>query len=265
MILTILAVSLMSNFGVGNNAYANPFFENGQFTSNGIEWCQENFQLYELLEEKFFEHHKHSLESRVCAALYGDTLWNEEGPDRVQKLIEKSRHYALLEISESIDESKTGIIDTTPVASRDKIILQGMTEDGQVTVQLVTTKPLKNTLMQIDLSFMDSNKSLIPNVHYSIEATQKDSQVVITNDGYSEKGFVTISTISLSSDEPVEINLTINELGLAGDAEYWESSKGQVIMFNVVPEFGAIAMMILSVAIISIVAVTAKSRVIPRF
>jgi len=38
-----------------------------------------------------------------------------------------------------------------------------------------------------------------------------------------------------------------------------------IIPYEVVPEFGTIAMMILAVAIISIVAVTAKSRVIPRF
>ncbi|PIW34421.1 MAG: PEFG-CTERM domain-containing protein, partial [Nitrosopumilales archaeon CG15_BIG_FIL_POST_REV_8_21_14_020_33_23] len=37
------------------------------------------------------------------------------------------------------------------------------------------------------------------------------------------------------------------------------------VFSNVVPEFGTIAMMILAVAIISIVAVTAKLRVIPRF
>jgi predicted secreted protein with PEFG-CTERM motif len=39
----------------------------------------------------------------------------------------------------------------------------------------------------------------------------------------------------------------------------------KVVFSNVVPEFGTIAMMILAVAIISIVAVTAKSRVVPRF
>ena len=39
----------------------------------------------------------------------------------------------------------------------------------------------------------------------------------------------------------------------------------EVVFSNVVPEFGTIAMMILVVSIISIVAVTAKTRVIPRF
>ncbi|MCA9811532.1 MAG: PEFG-CTERM sorting domain-containing protein, partial [Nitrosarchaeum sp.] len=38
----------------------------------------------------------------------------------------------------------------------------------------------------------------------------------------------------------------------------------KVVFSKVVPEFGTVAMMILSVAIISIIAVTAKSRVIPR-
>ncbi|HJJ22057.1 MAG TPA: PEFG-CTERM sorting domain-containing protein, partial [Nitrosopumilus sp.] len=40
---------------------------------------------------------------------------------------------------------------------------------------------------------------------------------------------------------------------------------GSVATAQVVPEFGTIAMMVLAVAIISIVAVTAKSRVVPRF
>ena len=39
----------------------------------------------------------------------------------------------------------------------------------------------------------------------------------------------------------------------------------QVVFSNVVPEFGTVAMMILVVSVISIVAVTAKSKVIPRF
>jgi len=39
----------------------------------------------------------------------------------------------------------------------------------------------------------------------------------------------------------------------------------EIVGTKVIPEFGTIAMMVLAVAIISIVAVTAKSRVIPRF
>ncbi len=39
----------------------------------------------------------------------------------------------------------------------------------------------------------------------------------------------------------------------------------EIVGTTVIPEFGTIAMMVLAVAIISIVAVTAKSRVVPKF
>jgi len=69
---------------------ATVFYANGAFTKNGIEWCEENKPLYDLLGDKFFEHHKHSIESRVCANLIEDPLWSYSGPDRVEKLIEQS-------------------------------------------------------------------------------------------------------------------------------------------------------------------------------
>ena len=50
----LIAVLFVGSFGTHNNIYATPFFENGQFTSNGIEWCQENLPLYEILGEEFF-------------------------------------------------------------------------------------------------------------------------------------------------------------------------------------------------------------------
>ena len=81
---------------------------------NGIEWCEENFQLYQILKQDFFEHHNHSIESRVCANLYSDPLWTYYEYDRFEKLIERSRYYVQLEIKESAIEAETGNIDTNP-------------------------------------------------------------------------------------------------------------------------------------------------------
>lgn len=97
-------------------AYAQtPFRDMAGLTQNGIEWCEENYQLYYFMENDFFEHHKHSIESRLCGNLYNDDLWLYDGPDRYQKLIEQSRMYYSLEIQESLDESKEGIIDPKSV------------------------------------------------------------------------------------------------------------------------------------------------------
>jgi hypothetical protein len=84
-------------------------------TSNGIEWCEENYQLYTFIGNDFFEHHKHSIESRLCGNLYNDDLWLYSGSDRYQKLIEQSRMYYNLEIQESMEEAKKGIVDTKSV------------------------------------------------------------------------------------------------------------------------------------------------------
>ena len=261
LILTTLStVLLLGSFGINSTVYANPFFEGGQFTPNGIEWCEENLPLYEILGEKFFEHHKHSLESRVCAALYEDPLWYNDGQDRIQKLIEKSRYYSQLEINESIEESQTGIIDTNPAANQNEIVLQGMTENGQVSVKLITTEPHANNSLSFDIFFLDSNSSSIHNVNYSVEAIQNEHQVM-NSDGYSKNGFVNLSTLPLSSNEQVTINVTINGIGLPEDENNWSGPKGQIIMFNVVPEFGTIVMMIFIISIISSIVISRRSLV----
>ena len=71
------------------------------------------------------------------------------------------------------------------------------------------------------------------------------------------------TTAALSSSDPVDITITFQGYGV--DDPKTGPIGEEVVFTNVVPEFGTIAMMILAVAIISIVAVTAKSRVVPRF
>ena len=99
-----------------STAYAQtPFRDTAGLTKNGIEWCEENYQLYKFMGNDFFEHHQHSIESRLCGNLYNDDLWIYLGPDRYQKLIEQSRICYSLEIQESLEEAKEGKIDTKPV------------------------------------------------------------------------------------------------------------------------------------------------------
>jgi len=84
--------------------------------------------------------------------------------------------------------------------------------------------------------------------------------VMDNNNGYSEGGLVTLSTLPLQSDEPVNVNVTINGIGLPEDRGNWMPPNGQVIMFTVVPEFGIMVIAILAIAIMSIIVVSAKSR-----
>ena len=94
---------------------ATTFFANNRFTEDGVQWCEEELPRYEILgEAKWLEHHRYSIEARVGANLFDDPLWEYEGDDRIQKLIERSKYYVELEIAESQKEAKTGKIDPTP-------------------------------------------------------------------------------------------------------------------------------------------------------
>ena len=108
----------------------------------------------------------------------------------------------------------------------------------------------------VDLEFSEIH------VNYEIIATQ-NGETVLQETGHSME--LTgenwhIDAVG-SDDNPIKIEI----VSLPGEEGFWNGAPGTVATTQIVPEFGTIAMMVLAVAIISIVAVTAKSRVIPRF
>ena len=93
----------------------NVFGAEFEFSMNDIEFCHEVYPQYEILGLQWFIKNDHySIEARVCGSLYEDPLWNYQGDDRMQKLLERSSHYIELEIQESLDEAKSGVNDPTP-------------------------------------------------------------------------------------------------------------------------------------------------------
>jgi len=247
---------------IGNGiAFGTPFYENNAFTPNGIEWCEENLSLYNILGDKFFEHHKYSIESRVCASLYNDSLWNYTGTDRVEKLIEKSRYYSQLEIAESSSESKTGVIDPTPAArDQNATIIYSSTMDETLTLKAVTDMPQQNKQLKINLSFLNKNGNLVTDVNFDIEIIQQNKTIVSKKDDFSKDGLYSITTRPLASSEPVEMKVNINGLGDPQIPDQWVGPKEQMITFTIVPEFGQLAIMTLVFSIISFLAISKKSR-----
>ncbi len=115
IILALLVLGFLA-FSPVDGATIN--FAEGKLTENGVQWCEEELARYELWgEEKWIKENNHSIEARICAHLYSDPLWEYQGNDRVEKLIEKSQYYAELEIAESKTEAETGQIDPSPAKS----------------------------------------------------------------------------------------------------------------------------------------------------
>jgi predicted secreted protein with PEFG-CTERM motif len=113
---------------------------------------------------------------------------------------------------------------------------------------------------QVELEFSELH------VNYDIIATQ-NGEVVFEETGlHSMENIATHQIDAVGSDEnPIDVEVVSLGIGAPGNEDDWTGPVGQVTTAKVVPEFGTIAMMVLVVAIISIVAVTAKSRIVPRF
>lgn len=132
----------------------------------------------------------------------------------------------------------------------------GMLSDG-TKVSIMTFAPTSGEKMKITVDFEDKEHA-----NYDVMVTQNGAEVLNDMVAHAMEGEGMHETAPLSSSDPVEVTITFQGYGID---EKTGPIGEQVVFSNIVPEFGTVAMMILAVAIISIVAVTAKSKVIPRF
>jgi len=180
-----------------SSAYAQtPFRDTAGLTLNGIEWCEENYQLYYFMGNDFFEHHQHSIESRLCGNLYNDDLWLYSEPDRYQKLIEQSRMYYNLEIQESAKEAQEGKIDTKSVnieeipqelAQQQKELKKTSTEEESKIIEI------QSPIIEKQIDTTEGGGCLIATATYGSEMAQqvqllreiRDNQLMSTDSGTS--------------------------------------------------------------------------------
>jgi predicted secreted protein with PEFG-CTERM motif len=148
------------------------------------------------------------------------------------------------------DKDKMRMMEKDPSAT-------GMLSDGtEVTVW--TSVPTAGEELKVVLTYVDTE-----HVNYDIMVTQDRVEVLNEQGVHNHEGVAKHMTAALESSDPVDIMVTFQGHGVPR-AEKTGPVGEQVEFAMIVPEFGTIAMMVLAVAIISVVAVTAKSRVIPR-
>jgi predicted secreted protein with PEFG-CTERM motif len=144
-------------------------------------------------------------------------------------------------------------------------MVEGMSADGTVKVEIETSTPTAGEVLSLHVKFMDTaTGDTIEHINYDITATQGGTTVLEAMGAHEHMASVEHTTAALSSGDPVDVTVTILGIGLPGDEANWTGPMGDVVMFTVVPEFGTIAVMILGIAIVSIIAMSARSKIIPR-
>ena len=143
--------------------------------------------------------------------------------------------------------------------------LYGMSSDGTVKVEIEASTPTAGEAMTINVEFTDAaTGNVIEHINYDITATQGGTTVLEMMGAHEHMADVEHMTAALSSGDPVDVSITLQGIGLPGEEANWTGPMGDVVMFTVVPEFGTIAVMILGIAIVSIIAMTTRSKIIPR-
>jgi len=141
-------------------------------------------------------------------------------------------------------------------------------ELDEIMAEIQTSDGMANEAMTIDLTLTDLDGNGIEHITYNIKATQ-GSEVILDEEGHMHQGTMTNShmTSSLPSDasDSMPVVITVESVGFGHDTMYVDA-PGEIATKQVVPEFGTIAAMILAVAIVSIIAISAKSKlsIMPR-
>jgi len=131
----------------------------------------------------------------------------------------------------------------------------------QVMVTIETGMADAGEMLTIDVTFTDMGGNGVEHTNYDILATQGDEVVLDDKGAHEHAGMGSHTTMALpmaASDEmPVDVTVTFNGFGI--DPPF-TGPIGQVAEKQVVPEFGTVAVMILGVAIVSIIALSARSK-----
>jgi predicted secreted protein with PEFG-CTERM motif len=143
--------------------------------------------------------------------------------------------------------------------------VSGMSSDGTVHVDIDSSIPKAGDPMSIHVKFTDKDGKMIDHINHDITARQDGNEVLSETGAHHHEGEGTHMTKPLTSDNPVDIQIKILGIGLPdANPTTWTGPKGDVVSLQVVPEFGPLAMIILAISVVSIIAISVKTRVIPK-
>lgn len=107
------------------------------------------------------------------------------------------------------------------------------------------------------MRFTDKDGKQINDINYDIMAAQ-DGQVVLEDTMVNQQmGIGDHRTQALLSDDNLNIKITLQGIGTSPP---FTGPHGEPSQIEEVPEFGIISIMILTVAIMSVIGISAKSR-----
>ena len=163
-------------------------------------------------------------------------------------------------VQEEMAEPSDGMEPMPKATVMDDPSAVGALSDGTM-VYLKTTEVMAGEPLEIDIHIEDAEHA-----NYDILVMQGDAEILNTPDAHEHEGVGHHVTGPLPTGDPVDITVTFQGLGI-DPADRTGPIGEQVVFAAIVPEFGAVAVIVLATAIVSIVAFSARSRlsIVPRY
>lgn len=154
-------------------------------------------------------------------------------------------------------------IETTlhPEKVENGALIKAISSDGTINVDVIATAPTQDQSMLIAIDFVDSNGK-VEHVNYALTAMQSGAIVLSEPEAHAHHGTATHSTTALKSGEPVDVQITILGIGLPDKKSEWTGPKDDVIPIHVTPEFGPITMIVMGIALLSLVGITGRTKLL---
>lgn len=142
--------------------------------------------------------------------------------------------------------------------------LTGFSTNGGLMVKVWLTPPTENERMNINTEIAGAGGEKLVHANYDLKVIQNGEIVLDDIGGHFHDAKGTHLTAPLKSSDPVDIEITLQGMGNV-PIEQRAGPVGDTIVFSsVVPEFGTIAMVILGISIVSIIAISAKTKAIMK-
>lgn len=136
-------------------------------------------------------------------------------------------------------------------------------QDGQtkVSISVMPAEPVVGQPLNISLNFTNANGNNINHQNYALNVMQNGNDVLNKTDAHTHTGMDTQTTQPLTSEDPVDIKVTLRGVGLPNDdPATWTGPKGDTVNVRIIPEFGSLAPIILTISLISVIVLIMKSR-----
>src|ERR1700687_4399872 len=229
---------------------------------------------------------RHCTASQPCVQVCGDHVC---APGELAQMTAKSAPIQSNNTGTSAMPSNSTTNPSMGVVIAGIVSYMDVASDGTAVI-VRTGHPISGQPLAIGIGFKDANENFVKHQNYAITVTQ-DGKTVLSNPvGHTHTGTDTQTTDALSSNNPVDIVITLNGVGLpTADPSTWTGVKGEVLDFSqatdvqtpaapmsnmtsgsmpagnaTVPEFGPVASIVLAIAVLSVVVFAAKTRIIPK-